>query len=66
MQFVSVGFLEEVKNLDNKCQHCHRVGHLESQCFDLHPFLHRGKTNNLFEKCQKKKMVKKMVNYGWI
>jgi hypothetical protein len=30
VQFVSAGFLEEVKNLTNKCQHCHRVGHLET------------------------------------
>jgi hypothetical protein len=30
VQFVSAGFLEEVKNLGNKCQHCHRVGHLET------------------------------------
>jgi hypothetical protein len=63
---VSAGFLEEVKNLDNKCQHCHRVGHLETQCFDLHPCLHCGKTNHLSEKCRKKKKVKKTIHYGWI
>jgi hypothetical protein len=62
---VSVGFLE-VKNLANKCQHCHRVGHLETHCFDLHPCLHCGKTNHLSEKCQKKKKIKKSINYGWI
>jgi hypothetical protein len=66
VQFVSAGFLEEVKNLYNRCQHCHRVGHLESQCFDLHPCLHCGKTNHLPKKCRKKKKVKQTINYGWI
>jgi hypothetical protein len=66
IQFVSAGFLEEIKNVDNKCRHCHRVGHLETQCFDLHPCLHCGKTNHLSEKCHKKNKVKKTVNYGWI
>jgi hypothetical protein len=66
IQFVRAGFHEEVKNITNKCQHCHRVGHLESQCFDLHPCLHCGKTNHLSEKCHKKKKVKKTINYGWI
>jgi hypothetical protein len=66
IQSVSARFLEEVTNLDNKCQHCHRVGHLETQCFDLHPCLHCGKTNHLSEKCQKKKKIKKTINYGWI
>jgi hypothetical protein len=56
---------EEVKNVDDiiddkhiekkldKCQHCHRVGHMENQCFDLHPCLHCGKTNHHSDKCQK-------------
>jgi hypothetical protein len=66
IQFVSVGFLEEVKNIANKCQHCHRVGHLETQCFDLHPCIHCGKTIHLSKKCQKKKKVKKTIHYGWI
>jgi hypothetical protein len=52
IQFVRVGFLEEVKNLGNyKCQCCHRVGHFETQFFDLHPYLHYGKKNHLLEKC---------------
>ena len=40
IQFVSAEFLGEIKNVDNKFQHCHRVGHLETQCFDLHPCIH--------------------------
>jgi hypothetical protein len=58
--------LEEVNNIDNKCQHCHRVGHLESQFFYLHPCLHRGKTNHLSEKFRKKKKVKQTIDYDWI
>jgi hypothetical protein len=27
VHFVSAGLLEEVNNIENKCQHCHRVGH---------------------------------------
>ena len=38
-----------------KCQHCKRVGHMESQNFYLHPYIHYGNTNNLLEKCQKYK-----------
>jgi hypothetical protein len=30
VQFVSAGFLEEVKNLGNKCQHCQRIGHIKT------------------------------------
>jgi hypothetical protein len=66
VQFVSARFSEEVKYLDNKCQYYHRVGHFETQCFDLHPCLHCGKTNHLSKKCQKKKKVKKTIHYGWI
>jgi hypothetical protein len=68
---------EEVKNVDDtvddkniekildKCQHCHRVGHMENQCFDLHPCLHCGKTNHHSDKCQKKKKDKKK-NSLWL
>ena len=38
-----------------ECQHCHRVGHMEDQCFDLHSCLHCGKTNHHSDKCRKKK-----------
>jgi hypothetical protein len=51
VQFVSAGFLEEVKNLGNKFQHCQRIGHRKTECFDFHPCLHCGKTNHLSEKC---------------
>jgi hypothetical protein len=46
IHFVHSGFHEEVNNITNKCQHCHRVGHLESRCFDPHPCLHCGKKNH--------------------
>jgi len=49
--FVSARFLEEGNNIDNKCQHCHRVDHLETHCFDFHPCIHCGKTNHLSKKC---------------
>jgi hypothetical protein len=61
-----MGLHEEVNTITNKCQTCHRFGHLESRCFDLHPCLHFGNTNHLSEKCHKTKKVKKTSNYVWI
>ena len=29
-----------------ECQNCHRVGHFEKNCFDLHPCQHCGKNNH--------------------
>ena len=58
IQFVSAGFLHEnltspvpVKLQSVKCQYCQRVGHMEDQCFDLHPCQHCGKCNYSLEKC---------------
>lgn len=34
-----------------KCSHCQRTGHMEDQCFDLHPCRHCGKPNHSLEKC---------------
>ena len=52
IQFVSAGFLHEkftspvpVKLQSVKCQYCQRIGHMEDQCFDLHPCQHCGKCN---------------------
>ncbi len=50
-----------------ECHHCNKFGHMEDQCFDLHPFLHCGKTNNHLDRCQnKKKLLKQTIHYGWI
>jgi hypothetical protein len=35
-----------------ECQHCHLVGHMKIECFDLHPCLHCGKTKH-FKKMSK-------------
>jgi hypothetical protein len=64
IHFMCSGFHEEVKNITNKLQHCHRVGHLESRCFDPHPFLHCGKKNHFSQKFHKKKKVNQTINYG--
>jgi hypothetical protein len=64
IHFVCSRFHEEVKNITNKCQHCHRFGHLESRCFYPHYCLHCGKKNHFSEKCHKKKKVKQTINYG--
>ena len=61
IHFVCSGFHEEVKNITNKCQHCHRVGHLETQCFDVHPCLHCGKKNHLSKKCHRRKRLSKQL-----
>ena len=50
-----------------KCQHYHRVGHLEKICFDLLPFQHCGKKNHSSEKCSKRnKPARLKIHYGWI
>jgi hypothetical protein len=58
IQFQSVGFLQDnslshvpVQHHNDKCQHCNRVGHMENQCFDLHPCQHCGKHNHSSERC---------------
>jgi hypothetical protein len=64
IQFQSVGFLQEssyspapVQEKIPKCQHCHRVGHMEDQCFDLHPCEHCGKHNHPSDRCSKHKKL---------
>ena len=37
----------------DECQHCHRVGHMEDQCFGLHPCQHCRKCNHSSEGCSK-------------
>jgi hypothetical protein len=44
IKFQSVGFLREnstspiqIQHQNDKCKHCNRIGHMENQCFDLHP-----------------------------
>ena len=50
-----------------ECQHCHRVCHLETNCFDLHPCQHCGKKNHSSEKCSKRnKPARLKIHYGWI
>jgi hypothetical protein len=74
IQFQSVGFLQEslyspapVQDKIPKCQHCHQVGHMEDQCFDLHPCEHCGKHNYLSDKCSKRKKPARVKDhYGWI
>jgi hypothetical protein len=74
IQFQSVGLLQEssyspapVQEQIPKCQHCHRVGHMEDQCFDLHPCEHCGKHNHPSDRCSKcKKSARVKNHYGWI
>jgi hypothetical protein len=70
--FVSAGFLQEksilnVANQNDKCQHCNRVGHMEDQCFDLHPCQNCGKSNHASDKCSKRnKPARLKIHYEWI
>jgi hypothetical protein len=74
IQFQSVEFLQEVSTSPipiqdriPKCQHCHRVGHMEDQCFDLHPCEHCAKHNHPSDRCSKSKKPARVKNhYGWI
>ena len=54
------GFLHEnltspvlVKLQSVKCQYCERVGHMEDQCFDLHPcqhvIMHQGECKKMMD-----------------
>ena len=50
-----------------KCHHCHRVGHVESYCFDLHPCSLCGKKNHLSDRCQKNKnLQRKQISFEWL
>ena len=50
-----------------KCQHCHRVVHLETDCFDLHPCQHCGKCNHAPKKCsERNKPGRLKIHNGWI
>ena len=50
-----------------KCHHCHRVGHVASHCFDLHPCCLCGKKNHLSDRCQKnKKLQRKHISFEWL
>jgi hypothetical protein len=70
--FVSAGLLQEnstsnVDDQDFKCQHCNRVGHMENNCFDLHPCQHCGKHNHSSERCSTlKKPTRLKLHYEWI
>jgi hypothetical protein len=74
IQFQSVGFLQEVstspvqvQHQNAKCQHCNRVGHMENQCFDLHPCQHCGKHNHSSDRCSTlKKPARLKIHYEWI
>jgi len=80
IQFQSVGFLQEVstspkvltspvqvQHHNAQFQHCNRVGHMESQCFDLHPCQHCGKSNHASTKCSKRKKPTILkIHYEWI
>jgi hypothetical protein len=74
IQFQSVGLLQEsshspapVQEQILICQHCQRVGHMEDQCFDLHPCEHCGQHNHPSDKCFKRKTTARVKNhYGWI
>jgi hypothetical protein len=74
IQFQSVGLLQEnsyspapIQEQILICQHCQRVGHMEYQCFDLHPCDHCGKHNHPSNKCSYNKKYARVRNhYGWI
>ena len=74
IQFVSVGFLHEnltspvsVKLQSVKCQYFQTVGHMEDQCFYLHPCQHCVTCNHASEKCSKRnKPTRLKIHYGWI
>jgi hypothetical protein len=74
IKFQSVGFLQEdslspvqVQHHNVKCQHCNRVGHMENQCFDLHPCQHCGKHNHSSDICSTlKKPARLKIHYEWI
>jgi hypothetical protein len=61
----------DIPDHDNKsdkepiqCKHCHRFGHDESNCFDLHPCRICGKTNHPSVRCQKHKW--KQIHFEWL
>jgi hypothetical protein len=74
IKFQGVGFLQEnssslapVQYQIPKCQHCHRVGHMDDQCFDLHPCEHCENHNHHLDKCSKRKKLAILNNhYEWI
>ena len=50
-----------------KCSHCQRIGHMEDQCFYLHPFHHSGKPNHSSEKCHNQQKIARLkIHYEWI
>ena len=50
-----------------KCSHCQRTGHMEDQCFDLHPCCHCGKYNHSSAKCRNQhKSGRLKIHYAWI
>jgi hypothetical protein len=69
----SVGLLQEsshspalVQEQILICQHCQRVGHIEDQCFDLHPCEHCGKHNHHSKRCFKRKTTCKSKEPLWV
>jgi hypothetical protein len=74
IQFQSVGLLQEgsrssasVQEQIHKCQHSQRVGHMEDQCFDLHPCENCGKHNHPSYRCSKCKTTAQVKNHcGWM
>ena len=54
-------------DLQPKCSHCQRTGHMEDQCFDLHPCCHCGKYNHSSAKCRNQhKSGRLKIHYAWI
>ena len=60
-------FTQPKVEVQPKCSHCQRSGHMEDQCFDLHPCCHCGKHNHSSEKCRnRQKSTRLKIHYEWI
>lgn len=58
---------DQLNNEPIQCKYCHRFGHNELKCFDLHPCSFCGKTNHLSIRCQKNKKIQwKLVLFEWL
>jgi hypothetical protein len=48
-------------------QHCNQVGHMEDQCFDLHPCQNYCKKNHPVVKCSKRNIIARLkIHTEWI
>jgi len=54
---------DQIDEILNEFQYCYQIAHMETNCFDIHPFLHCEETNHLSEKCQKEEVKKQIVHY---